>query len=103
MLKFALFNPTQAQPLHLSHCLDYLHQVSALLHFLEYVSSRVTNQTAQALTCAGDISLEATEELRSGADQLLIGRTTTGWGNKHQCKDWRMIRQFAKSHRSSPV
>jgi len=58
---------------HLGHCFDYLRQ---------------------AVMCAGDMTLEPAEELKT-----LKVKVVDGWNVEHRCRNWKMMYDFAENHR----
>jgi hypothetical protein len=57
---------------HVEHCLDYIHQ---------------------SIICAGDTTLE-TVTIENDMPILSVN----GWGDVHQCRDWRAIYDFAAAN-----
>lgn len=60
-------------PEHLGHCFDYLRQ---------------------AVMCAGDMTLEHAMEYKKEGIKVV-----DGWNTEHQCRNYRMMYEFAEKHR----
>ncbi|KAK0627945.1 hypothetical protein B0T14DRAFT_146492 [Immersiella caudata] len=72
-LRFAL-GEEHVRGYHIYHCFDYIRQ---------------------AIMCAGDTALE-----RARMVDGKLARGVDGWGVEHQCRDWDIIFNWAKEHRS---